>query len=133
MCDTPFREFLALIVSNGCSNLPQHLLIDAAHRRSQRCRCIRRIEIEDAHKVFMLKVVVRVKPAAIQQGITDTDLRSVPKRHSDIEFIIFFEERILKDVENVPLVVIPVFLSKAFRQIFDLLIQRFRSLCAVVG
>ena len=53
------------------------------------CRCIRRIEIKDAHKVFMLKVVVRVKSAAIQQGITDADLRGVSKSHLDVEFIIF--------------------------------------------
>ena len=68
MCDAPFREFLALIISDGCSDFPQYLLIDIAYRRAQRSRCIRRIEIEDAHKVFMLKVVVRVKPASAHQA-----------------------------------------------------------------
>ena len=81
----------------------------------------------------MLKVVVRVKPAAVQQRITDADLCSVPKGHLDVKFIIFFEEGILKDVENVPLIVIPIFLSETFCQIFDLRIQRGRRLCAVIG
>ena len=81
----------------------------------------------------MLQVVVRVKSAAVQQRIADTDLCSVPKGHLDVKFIIFFEEGILKDVENVPLIVIPIFLSETFCQIFDLYIQRVRSFCAVVG
>ena len=133
MCDAPFHEFLALIISDSCSDFPQHLLIDIAHRRAQRRRCIRRIEIEDAHKIFMFKVVVRVKSAAAHQGIADADLRGMSKGHLDVEFIIFLKKRILKDVENIALIVVPVFLGKALRQIFDLRIQRVRSLRTVVG
>ncbi|MGN8767268.1 hypothetical protein [Blautia massiliensis (ex Liu et al. 2021)] len=105
----PFRDLFAFIVSDGRSDFPQHLLIDAAHRRSQRARRFRGVEIENAHKVFVFKVVFRLQTAAQHQGITDTDLGGIPEGHSDVEFIILFQKRILKDAENVPAVVLPVF------------------------
>ena len=96
----PFRDLFAFIVSDGRSDFPQHLLIDAAHRRSQRARRFRGVEIENAHKVFVFKVVFRLQTAAQHQGITDTDLGGIPEGNSDVEFIILFQKRIFKDAED---------------------------------
>ena len=57
----------------------------------------------------MFKVVFRLQTAAQHQRIADTDLCGIPEGHSYIEFIILFQKRILKDAENVPAVVLPVF------------------------
>lgn len=47
MCDAPFREFGSFIVLNGNADLPQHLLVALADRRSQGGYRLRGVEIED--------------------------------------------------------------------------------------
>ena len=57
----------------------------------------------------MFKVVFRLQTAAQHQRIADTDLGGIPEGHSYVEFIILFQKRILKDAEDIPAVVLPVF------------------------
>ena len=60
----------------------------------------------------MLKVFVRFQSAAGQEGISDADGGGVLKLHSDVELIIPFQKGTVNDVENVPLVFLPVFCGK---------------------
>ena len=48
----PFRELFALIISDGNANLPQHLLIDLADRRSQCANGSRGVEVKNRHQLF---------------------------------------------------------------------------------
>ena len=100
----------ALILSDGDLNLPQHLLIDGADRRSQLRHRRRGVPVEYAEKILMLKGVLRLQSAAGQQGIGDADGGDVPKRHAYIEIIIALQKGIVNDAENVTLVVVPVFI-----------------------
>ena len=109
MCHASFRDLFTLIISYCRSNFPQHLLIDAADRRSQRTSRFRGIEIENAHKVFVFKVVFRFQSAAKHQGITDADLSGIAESCSNVVFIILFQKRILKDAEDIPAVILPIF------------------------
>lgn len=109
MLCAPFRILLTLIVSDSGSDFPQHLLIDAADRRAQGTGSLSGIKIKDAHKIFMFKIVVRVQPASGKQRVGNADFRCVSECHSDVELIILLQERILKDVENIPLIILPIF------------------------
>ncbi|MDO4853459.1 MAG: hypothetical protein Q4A88_08605 [Clostridia bacterium] len=109
MCDAPSCNFFALIAPDGRSDFPQHLLVDAAHRRAQRRRCVWRVEIKDAHKIFALKVVARLQSAAAHQAVADAGLRGIPKGCPGVEFIIVFQKGICKCVENIPFIFFPIF------------------------
>ena len=84
----PFRAFLALVLFDGDLDLPQHLLIDGADRRSQLRHRRGGVPVEYAEKILMLKVFLRLQTAAGQQGIGDADGGGVPKGHAYIEIII---------------------------------------------
>ena len=69
----PFRELFALIILDGDADMPQHLLVDLADRRSQRPNRGRGIDIDNRHEVLMLEILFRIQPTARHQGIGDTD------------------------------------------------------------
>ena len=85
----PFRELFALIISDGNANLPQHLLIDLADRRSQRTDGSRGVEVENRHKVLMGKIAFRLQSAAGHQGVGNADSSGCLKLCFDVKFIIF--------------------------------------------
>ena len=80
----------------------------------------------------MFKVVFRLQTAAQHQGIAYTDLGGIPEGHSDVEFIIFFQKRILKDAEDVPAVVLPVFPRQLRSHSFKLNSKAFACRNAIV-
>ena len=85
----PFRELFALIISDGNANLPQHLLIDLADRRSQCADGRWGVEVENRHKVLMGKIAFRLQSAARHQGVGNADGGGCLKLYFDVKFIIF--------------------------------------------
>ena len=85
----PFRELFAPIISDGNANLPQHLLIDLADRRSQCADGRWGVEIENRHKVLMGKIAFRLQSAARHQGVGNADGGGCLKLYFDVKFIIF--------------------------------------------
>ena len=85
----PFRELFAPIISDGNANLPQHLLIDLADRRSQCANGSRGVEVKNRHKVLMGKIAFRLQSAAGHQGVGNADGGGCLKLYFDVKFIIF--------------------------------------------
>ena len=60
----------------------------------------------------MLEVGFRLQPAAGHQRVSNADGCGASESHSDVEIIIFFQEGIVNDAEDVALVLCPIFISK---------------------
>ena len=60
----------------------------------------------------MLEIGFRLQPAARHQRVSDADGGGTSEGYSDIEIIIFFQEGIVNDAEDVALVLCPVFIGK---------------------
>ena len=86
---SPFFDGLALGISDGDTNLPQHLLIDLADRRSQRADGGRGVEVENRHKVLMGKIAFRLQSATGHQGVENADSGGCLKLYFDVKPIIF--------------------------------------------
>ena len=86
---SPFFDGLTLGISDGNADLPQHLLVDLADRRSQRPNRGRGIEIENRHEVLMGKIAFRLQSAAGHQGVGNADGGGCLKLYFDVKFIIF--------------------------------------------
>ena len=114
---------LALVVSDSDFDLPKHLLIAFADRRAKGRDGSGGIEIEDAQKVFMLKPFVGFHVAPAHQGIRDADRRGVSELYSDVVIIVLFQIGICNVVENVALVLVPVFVGELGRDSFKLFPQ----------
>lgn len=110
----------ALILSDGDLDLPQHLLIDGADRRAKLCRRRRGIPVKNTQEILMLKVFVRLQAAAGHEGVGDADGGGVAEGHAYVEIIIAVKERIVNDVEDVPLVAHPVFVGELRGDLFKL-------------
>ena len=93
---------------DGDADLPQHLLVDLADRRSQRPNRGRGIEIENRHEVLMLEILFRIQPTAGHQGIGDADGGGGLKLDFDVEFIVLLQERTVNDVAEVLLMLVPI-------------------------
>lgn len=117
----PFRAVFALIISYGDFDLPQNLLIDLADRRAKGCHRARGVEIKDAEKILVFKVILRLHPAAGHEGVGDTDHRGVFERHLDVVIIILLQIGIRNDAEDVAGMVAPVFRSKLRSDALELL------------
>ncbi|MGI6498977.1 MAG: hypothetical protein ACOX0U_09305 [Oscillospiraceae bacterium] len=115
-----FMRSAPLIIFNGDFNLTQHLLIGVADRCTEKTHGSRGIKIEDAQKILMLKIFFRRKPAAGHEGIGDADGYSVSELDSDIVLIILFQKTTVNDVDEVSLVVLPIFTRKLFGNILKL-------------
>ena len=103
---------LALVVSDSDFDLPKHLLIAFADRRAEGRDSGRRIDIKDAQEVFMLKPFVGFHVAPAHQGIRDADRSGVSELYSDVVIIVLFQIGIRNVVENVALVLVPVFVGE---------------------
>ncbi|MCU6784826.1 hypothetical protein OCV46_12950 [Anthropogastromicrobium aceti] len=108
----PFLVGFALCISDGNADLPQHLLVDLADRCSQRPDGGRGIEIKDCHEIFVVEVAFRLQSAAGHQSVSDADGGCCLELHSDVILIIFFQKGTVNDIEEVLLMLRPVFLSQ---------------------
>ena len=108
----PFLVGFALCISDGNADLPQHLLVNLADRCSQRPDSCRGIEIKDRHEIFVVKVAFRLQSAAGHQSISDADGGGCLELYSDVILIIFLQKGTVNDVEEVLLMLRPVFLSQ---------------------
>jgi len=68
----------------------------------------------------MLKVVLRLQSASSHKGIGDAHGGGVSERNTDVEIIILLHKGILNDVEHIPLMLVPVFVSKLGGDTFKL-------------
>ena len=91
----------ALIISYGDFDLTQNLFVDLADRRAEGCYRARGVEIKDAEKILVLKVILRLHPAAV--------------------IIILLQIGIRNDAEDVAGMVAPVFRSKLGSDALELL------------
>ena len=105
---SPFLHGLALCISDGDANLPQHLLIDLTDRCSQRPDSSRGIKIENRHEVLMLEILLRIQPTSGHQGVGDADGGGRLKLDFDVEFIVLLQERTVNDVVEVLLMLVPI-------------------------
>ena len=117
----PFRAVFALIISYGNFDLPQNLFVDLADRRAECRHRARGVEIKDAEKILVFKVILRLHPAAGHEGVGDADHRGVFERHLDVVIIILLQVRIRNDAEDVAGMVAPVFRSKLGSDALELL------------
>ena len=106
---------------DGDTDLPQHLLVDLADRRSQRPNRGRGIEIENRHEVLMLKILVCIQPAAGHQGVGDADGGGGLKLDFDVEIIVLLQERTVNDVAEVLLMLVPILTRQFSSHINELL------------
>jgi len=109
MVRAPFRELCPLIVFNSDFDLPQNLFTDLAHRRAQGCHCVPGIKIENTEEIFMLEVGFRLQPAAGHKGVGDADRGGVSECRANVKSIILFQKGTVNDIEDVMLMLIPVF------------------------
>ena len=108
----PFLVGFALCISDGNADLPQHLLVDLADRCSQRPDGGRGVEIKDCHEIFVVEVAFRLQSAAGHQSVSDADGGGCLELHSDVILIIFLQKGTVNDIEEVLLMLRPVFLSQ---------------------
>ena len=106
---------------DGDTDLPQHLLVDLADRRSQRPNRGRGIEIENRHEVLMLEILVCIQPAAGHQGVGDADGGGGLKLDFDVEIIVLLQERTVNDVAEVLLMLVPILTRQFSSHINELL------------
>ena len=108
----PFLVGFALCISDGNADLPQHLLVDLADRCSQRPDGGRGVEIKDCHEIFVVEVAFRLQSAAGHQSVSDADGGCCLELYSDVKLIIFLQKGTVNDIEEVLLMLRPVFLSQ---------------------
>ncbi len=108
----PFLVGFALCISDGNADLPQHLLVNLADRCSQRPDGGRGIEIKDCHEIFVVEVAFRLQSAAGHQSVSDADGGCCLELYSDVKLIIFLQKGTVNDIEEVLLMLRPVFLRQ---------------------
>ena len=106
---------------DGDTDLPQHLLVDLADRRSQRPNRGRGIEIENWHEVLMLEILFRIQPTTGHQGVGDADGGGGLKLDFDVEIIVLLQERTVNDVAEVLLMLVPILTRQLSGHIGELL------------
>jgi hypothetical protein len=104
----PFCRFGAFIGSYGSFNLPENLPGDFADRSAKDICGGLRVEIKHIHEVFRLKVGFSVLHTAAVQHIADAGGCRPVKGDLYVEFIIPVKERIINDVEDLSLAVVPI-------------------------
>ena len=105
---------------DGDFNLPQNLLGGVADNRAKSGDGVTGVEVEYAQKILMLKVIAGVQTAAGHEQIGGADSGRISELYPYIEVIILLKERIFKDAENVPAVVVPVFADKPVGNLLQL-------------
>ena len=108
----PFLVGFALCISDGDADLPQHLLVNLADCCSQRPDGGRGVKIKDRHEIFVVEVAFRFQSTAGHQSVSDTDGGCCLELYSDVKLIIFLQKGTVNDIEEVLLMLRPVFLSQ---------------------
>lgn len=111
----------ALIVLDDDADLPQHLLVHLADRRSQRPNRGRGIEIENWHEVLMLEILVCIQSAAGHQGVCNADGSGCLELYSFVKFIVLLKERTVNDIAEVLLMLVPILTRQLSGHIGELL------------
>ena len=88
------------------------MLADLADRRAQRRNRSRGVEVEHRHEIFRFQIGFRLQPAPAHQHVGDADLCGISELHLGVELIIVVKIGIVNVVENIPLVICPVFFCK---------------------
>lgn len=101
--------------------MAQHLLTDFADRVAEHTHSVRRVPVKDAHKVLVLKVLIRLQAAPRHEHIGDAGSGCFSERGSNVKFIVLLKERSVNDTEDVALVLLPVVRGCFLRDIFDLM------------
>lgn len=99
-------------MSDSHPDLPQHFLTGLAYRRAKRRNRGRGVEIKNAQKILVFKVILRGKPAAGHEGVSGTDSGSVAERRTDIEIVVFLQKRAVNGIKDVAAVFLPVVIGK---------------------
>ena len=99
---------LTIVSFDGRFDLPQHLFTSLADSRAQRPDRCRRAEGKDIREVLGGKVPLRLHPAAGHESIRDADRCGVLEGDLRAVFIIRFQDRSRKDVEDIPAVFRPI-------------------------
>jgi hypothetical protein len=120
MCGAPFREMFAFVIFDGDFNLPQDPFACFTDRRAEGGDGGGRVEIENAQKILMLKVSVGIEAAAGQNRVGDADGSGASELRSDVEFIIFLQKAAVNDVEDVVLMILPIFVRQLSGDLFQL-------------
>jgi hypothetical protein len=72
----------------------------------------RGVEIKDCHEIFVVEVAFRLQSAAGHQSVSDADGGCCLELYSDVKLIIFLQKGTVNDIEEVLLMLRPVFLSQ---------------------
>lgn len=123
MVGAPFCGFFPLIPFYGHFDLPQYRLAALAHRRTQLGEGVRGVEVEYVQKVLMGKIVLRFQPTPGHEDVSHADGGGTSELRSDAELIILPQETAVNDVEDVLLMLVPIFRRKLGRDLFQLLRQ----------
>jgi len=84
----PFRYLLSFMVFDRDLDLPQHLFVDLADCRAEGVDDIRGVPVEDAQKILMLEVFLRLHAAPGHEGVGDADGGGAAEGRPDVELII---------------------------------------------
>ena len=74
----------------------------------------------------MPKVIVWLQSAAGHEGVGDADGGCVSELHSYVEIIVLLKEGILKDVEHIPPMIVPILIRELCRDALKLLLKSLR-------
>lgn len=75
----------------------------------------------------MLEIIVRFQAAAGHKGVGDADRGGIAERRSDIELIILLQKGTVNDVEDVVLMVVPVFVRQPRGDLLQLVREAVRA------
>ncbi|MBQ9995305.1 MAG: hypothetical protein IJP32_02955 [Clostridia bacterium] len=108
----------------GDFDVSENLFADFADRNSECCDSIGGIEVENAPEILIIKVFCGIPATPGQDGVDSADRRGIQKLRPDGVIIILFQKRIVNDVEDVAVMVIPIFLGKIPRGLKEHLLKR---------
>jgi hypothetical protein len=115
----------AFVIFDGDFDLPQHPFRLFADRRAEGGDGIGRVEIKDTQKILMLKVFIGFQPTAGQNRVGDADGCGASELRSDVELIIFLQKAAVNDVEDVVLMVLPIFVRQLSGDLLQLIGKTF--------
>ena len=109
------------VASYASFNFAQDGLVDAADRRAESARGLRRVPLKNVLKILGREVILRLKAAARQQRVRQAHDSGVAEFDAYRELIVPLEKGFVNDAEYVAAVVQPVFVRKLRRHDFKLL------------
>ncbi|MBP3294923.1 MAG: hypothetical protein J6N32_14330 [Clostridia bacterium] len=108
----------------GDFDVSENLFADLADRNPECRDGIRGIEVENTPEILIIKVFREIPATPGQEGVDSADRRGIQKLSLYGVIIILFQKGIVNDVENVAVMVIPVFLRQIPRGLKEHLLKR---------